>query len=284
MSKTAQMSEELYRQIDAVSSTDLKKLHESPRRLWLSKQVREPSSPEMEFGTCFHMAILETERFRELYTCEPDRMPDGKIAGIGPKETHVNRNTTAWKEFIAFWKSENAHRKHVHPDDFSLLIKMVNAVAKNEFLMGLIANSDKEVATLWTDKRTGQKCKGKADLAGQDLVDFKTTACRTPKDFERDAWYRLVHMQMGFYDMGFETNGIKFRDHYVVALRKDYESSEIEPWIFKYDSRLIERGRSEANRLMDKFLSCKEKDIWPGLGDQVMQMSVPSWAIVGDET
>jgi len=271
------MPEEQYRAIDAVSSTDLRMLSVNPRKLWLYKQGKAPVSNAMLEGTMFHCAILEPEKFMDLYVVEPDSLPDGTVAGVG--EGKINRNTKIWKDFISQWRDKNQARIQVSPDEFNVLRKMMTAVHSNKVANELLKTHEKELVALWNDPETGEKCKGRADLIGHSLVDFKSTTCESPREFENECYRRSVHSQLAFYDTGFSLNGCEFSSHFVIGVEKSKEKSETSCFVMQVEENLLERGRERNKRLMDLYQKCKQKNDWPGF-ESVYSLGIPSWALV----
>jgi exodeoxyribonuclease VIII len=280
-SKCFQIPDDQYHKIDALSSSKLRDLALStPRQTWLKKQYPEGESDDMRFGTLFHMAILEPERFKDTVICEPDALPDGTKAGRGAGL--VDRNTNKWKDFIREWREKNTTKTHIDPSDFRLLCMMMDSVNRHPIAQPLLKSADKEIATLWTSE-DGDKCKAKADLLHEKyLADFKTTKCETPEAFNNDCYRRLVHVQVGFYDWGFGKAGFKFDDHYVIGVSKAESCGEVATFVCKVEENLLQRGYEKAMRLLDLYRKCRLDNHWPG-HEKLYQLSVPSWDIIDIE-
>ncbi len=280
-SKVFQMDEDQYRAIEAVSQSELRTmLLGTPRDLWLNRQRKQAPNEYQAFGTLFHMAILESEKFSQSVACEPDRLPDGRKAGIGDKDSFINRNTTEWKEFIGRWREDNKQRMLVEAKDFHLLMKMMKATHSHPKATDIIRNSSKEQKTLWTCDWTGEKCKGAADLTGLDLADLKSTKCKTPGEFMNDCYRKLVHLQMGFYDVGFGKAGLSFDNHYLIGVEKDLEKEEVGCFVVRMEKNLLERGIEVAKRAMELYSKCQTSKKWPGHETKVYDWTIPPWDLV----
>lgn len=273
--KPFSMPEMQYHELNALSSTELRCLNESPRKLWLYRQGKKEVTDSMHFGTMFHMAILEPQKFLSTYVVEPDRMPDGRRAG-----SDIHRNTKEWKGFISEWQSQNPSKIQLSPDEFNTLRKMMNAVHANRKASELLKSGEKEMTALWTDD-TGVACKARADLIGECLVDFKTTTAESPWEFERNCYQHLYHSQTAFYHKGFSLNGCDFKECYLIGVEKT-KSSEANCYVMRVSRELLERGYEKNKRLMEIYLECEKKNNWPGF-DEVYDLQIPANRLIDIE-
>lgn len=281
-SKPFEMPDSQYRSIDALHSTELGYFAISPRKCQLYREGKEEPTPAMLWGTTIHSAILEPEKFMERYVTEPATLPDGRKAGSVPtgarKEDYINRNTNEWKAFVSEWAQKNTGKIQLDADEFTQLRNIMAAVHSHPIANALIKTHQKEMVALWVDEETGLKCKGKADLIGEFLIDFKTTTCETPKEFERECYSRSYHSQMAFYDKGFRLNGCDFKKHFIIGLEKR-KKGECSCLVMEMSPELIERGYETNKRLMGQYLECKKNDKWPGF-EGVYSLQIPAWAVV----
>jgi hypothetical protein len=276
--KVFQMPDPQYRMIDAVSSTDIRNMARHPKAYWLARHTPDEPTDDMEFGTHFHYALLEPEKFLDLYCCEPDALPDGTKAGVGPGL--INRNTTVWKSFIADWREQNKSKKSIDSQEFSMLRRMMSSAFAHNKLGPILKEYDKEMVVLWKDPSTGLSCKGKGDLVGPRLGDIKTTKCTTPKEFNNDCYKRLVHLQTAHYFEGFTNVGVKFQDvPFICGIQKDRDKREPDIFFMEVDETLLARGLERRVRLMDRILNCKESNQYPGWEDSYRLM-IPDYALV----
>lgn len=216
----------------------------------------------MAIGSATHCAILEPERFDDLYmvTSSPDR-----------------RN--------AIWNQAVKNRD----DDFTLtapegdsIKAMQQAMWMNlrakQFIDDAIA---KEVSLFTTDPVTGVKIRVRFDILGDRVFgDLKTTQDAREHKFMRSIFDYMYHQQMALYAAAYEwETGFQIEKPVIIPM----ESSA--PHVTEFyvlDDIAMRIGQHEMRKNLNKYAECLKTGIWPqydGVGDEKM-ITLPEFAIM----
>jgi len=108
----------------------------------------------------------------------------------------------------------------------------------------------------------GRPCSGEPDVAGEFLVDLKTTRNAQPEWFKRDALWRSYHAQLAWYRNGLLLCGSQPpAECYIVAV----ETSPPYPvTVLRLTERTIEQGERLCRLWMERLISCESSNQWPG--------------------
>lgn len=161
------------------------------------------------------------------------------------------------------------------------------AVAIEEAVRGhvlagdLFAEGVAERSGYWQDEPTDVRLRFRPDWLTtlNDLpvcVDLKTTVSADPDEFVRSVTKFRYHMQAAWYLDGLCANGIGDARFLFVAVEKTapYLVSVIE-----LDAAALAEGRRLNRQAVDLYAHCVEHDQWPGYGDGIHTISLPSWAL-----
>lgn len=254
----------LYHQLPLASSSALRLLTKSPAHLaWERRPNAESNSTAaMDLGTAFHSAVLEPERFGDLYAVMPK----------------CDRRTTAGKEAYASFVAENAGKVIVNADDFECVTGMAKSLRSNEMFADLLANATaKEISNIWVDKATGVTCKMRADILVDEysaIVDLKSCSDASPRGMLRTILSNLYHLQGEFYLRGAAANGRHFQN-YILACVESHA-----PYftaIYQLSSEFLGVARGQINALLELYAECEESGIWPGYSTEFVTLEPPKW-------
>jgi len=109
------MSEQEYRNMDAINASALKDYIKSPL-LYLKRYVQKlmPNEPTeaMEFGTALHMYALEPEEFQKTFIVKPENIDFRTKEGKAWKADNEDKKTLTQKELsLIEWLIESAYRR-----------------------------------------------------------------------------------------------------------------------------------------------------------------------------
>lgn len=227
--ETVQLSNEDYRALPGLSYSGLKDLAISPMRYWAKhvdpERVKPEPTPEMQFGSALHCAILEPSKFGDRYACElipPDNCLDTmeelrtflKNCGVTPKGTRkadVIAQVQAFAPEVAILDviqkehlAENVGKVIFKAEDWQRLKGAVNALGEEPHVNQILSEGQAEVALFSVDEETGVRLKGKVDWLTPKLnLDLKTFTQKRGRDIDRsitDAiFYEKYYMQAFFY-------------------------------------------------------------------------------------
>lgn len=250
-----------YDAIDAVNFSSLKHLAESPRSYQWHKANPVQSTPAMEFGTAFHMAILEPELFDRTYTRTPDgydgRTKDGK----------------AWKA-----EAEARGLSILTPADWQRIEAMGDAFLSHPQIAPFLEAPGKpEHILTWTDAETGIKCKGRLDRLLDDgrIFGVKTTSKFGARQFAAHAWDMFYHVQWAFYHDGAVANGIDVPE---VTEGVVETSGPFDACLYEAPAHILERGRDTYRGWLRLLAKCEARNDWPGRYPERLEFEPPRWA------
>lgn len=212
------------------------------------------SSESLEFGSMFHMAILEPELFGNHYA-------------VGP---NVARNTKEWKEFAA-----KTSRKVIKPDEYNQVMRMQESFYNNRTASAIAENSLKEMSGFFTDPLTDVECRFRPDIirltqGSTVLADVKTTTCASPGDFYWSCVKYGYFRQAAFYMDGYEVVTGERPDAWaIIAIEKDPPYC-CEVYVVSPDD--IAAGRREYSDLLFRIEECRRLGFWPGYSNGEAQL------------
>ena len=246
-----------YHAADGISKSDLDLIHKSPAHY---KAARHEDTPALRFGTAFHCAVLENDRFNETYTI---------IEG--------DRRTKAVKDSIK--DAEAAGKIILTADDFNALMGMAQAVFKNPICAALLDGSLREHSVF--SEIDGVRVKCRPDGWKMDKVimfDLKSCEDASPEGFAKTCTRFRYHVQDAFYrhvvasitgedadNMTFVFIVVEKKPPYAVALYTLDELAKLQGWV-------------EAREDLRIYREALESDNWRGYSPKIETLSLPRWA------
>ena len=183
-------AEEYHKDKNVVGHSALVELLKSPKRYQSSLFEGRVVTEAMEFGTAFHMRVLEPEIFEKTYVVKPK----------------FDRRKTSEKEAEAAWDEENKDKKGITESDLQELHSMFYSLMDEPHIAVMINNSYREKSLFWTDEETGIDCRIRPDLLVYDdkeriiaIADLKSTQNASKERFRREIADRGYDLQAAFY-------------------------------------------------------------------------------------
>ena len=247
-----------YHAADGISKSDLDLIHRSPAHY---KAARHEDTPALRFGTAFHCAVLENDRFNATYTV---------IEG--------DRRTKAVKDSIK--DAEAAGKIILTADDFNALMGMAQAVFKNPICAALLRGSLKEHSVFSELDGVRVKCRpdGWSTEKGV-LFDLKSTEDASPEGFARTVAKYRYHVQDAFYrhvvagatncdadDLSFIFIAVEKKPPFAVALYQLDELAALQGWV-------------DAREDLRRYKAAKDTGKWGGYSPRIETLSLPRWAV-----
>lgn len=248
-----------YHAADGISKSDLDLIHRSPAHY---KAARHEDTPALRFGTAFHCAVLENDRFNATYTVIE-----------GDRRTNVVK--------AAIKEAEAAGKIILTADDFNALMGMAQAVFKNPICAALLRGSLKEHSVFAELDGVRVKCRpdGWSTEKGV-LFDLKSTEDASPEGFARTVAKYRYHVQDAFYrhvvasatncdadDLSFIFIAVEKKPPFAVALYQLDEMAALQGWV---------EARDDMRRYRDAQTSGK----WCGYSPKIESLSLPRWAVI----
>lgn len=252
------------RRLGVASKSALDRFAKSPAhyRAWVDG-VEEEQTPAMAFGSALHCAVLEPERFGDLYVIQPD-LGDGR--------------TKEGKAARAAFQAEAGGRAILSAADGSKIGAMARRLAGDRTLSQLLADDGfvVEVTISWEDRETGILCKGRVDglCPGYGVaLDLKSTEDASPHGFAKSVAQYRYHVQAAMYQDGLAANGVDVRKFIFAAVEKSAPYEGANYWL---DQAAIDKGRDLYRADLRGLAECLHNDEWPGYTGG--ELRLPAWA------
>lgn len=258
------MPPELYHKVDAMSSTKIKALLDSPayfESVYVSKTIEEKQSKEMIFGTYAHIALLEPDIFLSRKVVLPD---------FGDLRSSKNRETKA--EHL---KNLPENCIILSPEESENINGMLRKLLHHSVIAGIFKDGISEVSGFWYDKEFDLWCRFREDYhvtKEKMLVDYKTTRSARTKQFTYQFQDLNYDMQMAHYRMGCRRLGLAVDDVLIVAQETE------PPYLvnqFRVSEEYLEIGEQKRRYALTQYKEALKTGYWPGLREEIVDL-VPS--------
>lgn len=277
---------EQYHKSDGVSRSGLWLLKQAPayyyNRYINPYYVDHKTNKNLIMGNLVHCLTLEPELFDTDYVVTPElkALPKvGLLKDIGREEFDAQKsmrlkieeiNKNVMDEF-----QNNLQGKQVIAQDvYSTAKKIAGSVLKDEFSTSLLEGAKIEQSIYWTHEATGIQCKARPDAwLGNIIIDLKTTADGSYRNFQRSAYNYGYFLQAGMISEALKSVGVEMEKFIILSVEK------VEPYAtatFVLDDDSIQYGIDLFNKLMQDFKQCKDDNRWPAYPLQTL--SLPNYA------
>lgn len=161
--------------------------------------------------------------------------------------------------------------------------QMAEKVHQHPIAGPLFRSGQPEVSLYWTDKKTGVRLRARPDFVPDNgtsrliLADYKTSNSALPRAFAKSAADYGYHQQDPWYVDGAIATGLGGDDTAFVFVVQ----SKTPPFVvtvMELDPTAIALGRRLNRRAIDIYAECNRTGIWPGYGDHVHLINLPTWA------
>lgn len=222
------------------------------------------------FGSAFHCAVLEPDRFAETYV-------------VAPKcDRRTKEGKQTWQDFI----DANPRAEHLTADEMETLQGMCAAVRAHPAASKLLSAAGRaERSFYWRDPETGELLRCRPDYLRDDgiIVDLKSTHDASPEEFMRSIANWRYHVQAPFYIDGVN-EAIRQAD-LSMARAKAFVFIAVEktaPYavgVYMLDAESMEVGRLEYRADLRTLAECRASGVWRGYGDNINSISLPAWRV-----
>ena len=249
---------ENYHKDPALSKGMLDKLAISAAHYKAAMEEKSEPTPAMMFGSAFHCAVLEPDRYKKEYIS----MPKG-----------VDKRAKEGKEFI---REFDLTHKILSFDDAQTIESMISATNNNVTARSLLSKGESEVSYFWKH-RLGFMCKCRPDHRQDDiLIDVKTTIDASLNRFPKSIADFKYHWQGAWYLEGVRTNGIDVKYFLIIAIEKTPPYAVA---IYRVSPQDIYLAEEEIKPLLDYYVECEATNTWPAYPDKVQAIDLPAWYI-----
>lgn len=211
----------------------------------------------------------------------------GMILGVGLEVVAVDADN--WKTKKAQDAKKEAHEAGKVPllvGDVAAAEAMAKAVHNHPVAAALLSSGQPEITGYWHDPVTGVRLRLRIDWLHPGrtrliAVDVKTTVSADPAKCARSCGDYRYHLQAPWYLDGLaETGAGEDALFLFVFIEKD------PPYLVtvgEIDPADIARGRALNRKAINLYADCQANDRWPGYGDQIHQLSLPSYTRYAEE-
>ena len=263
------MDDATYRGLDCAHYSTLKLLPEGKAL----EHVREamlhpkPSTPDMEIGSAFHVALLEEEAFPERYH-------------VIPADMRRDKRTKAYQEQVAI-----ANGRHILTLAEAMQIGAMVEKVKSHKRYGQLLDRDYEFESCAVAQldavgpalKVWAKCK--LDYYAQDIgtvLDPKTCQDASKEAFARTCAQRGYHIQATLYTIIMEALG-KPVNHWVwLAIEKEPPYSCA---FWRCPDHIIDQTRPAVWDALERMAAAYALLRWPGYSEDIEDLDMPTWAM-----
>jgi exodeoxyribonuclease VIII len=248
-----------------LSKSGLMALDRSPGHYQLEKaQPRKPTDA-MVFGSAVDCLWMEgLPLFISKYIAAPEGL-------------RRDRRTKAYREFL----DAAAGRTVLTSEQWEWACAIRDHLVAHPILSDLRAEGETQLSLVWDDPEFGVRLKGRPDLVtvrdGRPCVlDLKLTRDPRPDAFRRTMANLRYHWQAYLYLQGItEVEGVDHDEFLFVAV-EDHPPFAI--WVYQIDDSALLYAREEIFLLVDAYLQCTVRGVWPTQPETITTISLPRWA------
>jgi len=249
----------------------LKKMKQSPYHAHYSRLHKSTPTPAMVFGTAWHAAFFERDKYLTDYAV----LPEG-----------LDKRT---KEGKALWADLTAGgRTPISAADALVIDAMCQEAGRHPMaalLMTPALGGLSEPSIFSRDPETGVVVRVRPDrlippcemFPNGLILDGKTTTDASPQGFGKQAWNLDYYIQAALYPQVvqrlFKTP--EPPEFWWLAIEKDAPYGCA---VYQAGSDLIEYGSREVGQLLAIYAQCERDGVWPGYSMEVAPLSLPGWA------
>lgn len=204
-------------------------------------------TPSMRLGRQLHEAVLEPEKFNQLFEL---KLP---YKGQGIKERRAEQVAKAEEKGIILLSEA----------EFETLKGIIGSLSQSAFIRDMLRESVTEQDFYF--EIDGIPCKSKIDVykVGEFVADFKFVQSANPKDFTRKAKYNYNYdRQIAFYFDALVRRNILQKESkaYFVAVEK---TPPYDFCIIEVDSTILKQGREKYEKLLEQYKNTVAKGLFP---------------------
>lgn len=243
-----------------LNNSAVKHLLKSPASYQSYLSEERETTPAMLFGSAVHAAVLEPEVFSTDYIIIPEGLD---------KRTKEGKAT--------FADIEASGKTPLKFDDYQKCLAIAKAIKKHRTASKLFEKGKAEVSVFSEVDNVPVKCRPDWLCADKRfIVDLKTTDDASENEFLKTISYYSYDIQAAWYMDCCNAAGIAVDAFIFVAVEK---TAPYLIGIYELDLASIEVGRSKGQRARSIWKHCTATDEWPGYPEEIITLSLPSWAM-----
>lgn len=228
-------------------------------------------------GHAGHTAVLEPSEFSQRYVCKPDTYTNEK-----GEEKKFNANSKVCKQILETLAASG--KTILSTAEYQQALACGAACQKKEMLRLLIDKGVPEVCLVWTDEKTGMKCKARVDLLINNslILDLKTSAFPVNvRRFGSSAARYGYPSQLAYYWTGLKQITEQEPELPLFAAIEKSMVEKIGPGavaVYQLGKEDMEVGRCQNEYFLERIQKAEEVGEWPGYPDEeISDLVLPGW-------
>lgn len=271
------LSNEDYHSIDALSSTGVKKILQSPMHYRWERDNPRPPTDAMALGTAVHMGILEPDKFITDVIGEPEDAPKKPTAA----QMNAAKPSAAAIASMQFWSEFSKHagdKLVLSAKDYAKACAMTRAALRHPAVEWLLSEGQSEVSYQWMDAHYNVPCKARFDWLRPDGIaaDVKTTLDASPDEFIRAIATYRYHIQQAWYNNGYEhVSNESLRGFAFIAVEN------VAPYgvaVYTIEPNAIAFAAGRCDEAVMRFKNARDSGYWRGYSERINPLQMPRWA------
>lgn len=257
------MPEAEYHRRPELSSTEARRLLDSPAKFkWAQTHPQAPKA-EFDLGHAVHEKVLGVGGGITV-------IPDDVLASNGAV------STKAAKEFIEAARADGL--TPIKRDVADVVDAMAEAVLAHPSARVLLEQDGghPEASVFATDPDTEIEMRARFDYLARIAVDLKTARDASPNGFARAAADHGYHVQRGHYLDTLEFAGGN-ADGFVFVVVESTAPYLV--GVYRLNSEFEDLGVRQARHARRIYRECILNDSWPGYGDNIQSLMAPFWLV-----
>lgn len=262
------MPNELYHSGAGISRSAIMEFKRSPMHYWFKyinpDRVKKEASDAMEFGSAFHMYVLEPELFEKEYF-------------VMVKCPH-HGNTKEAKAYKAQQEALSSGKKIILDTDLKVIKAMTDGLYNHPRAFSLITGAQYEKSIFWIDEASGLLCKARPDIWNEKanfVLDLKTTKDASKRKFSYDFQDNGNYIQCAMIRDGIlKVTGKKVESFLNLAVEKDAPYCAAH---YPVNSEYVDLGEQEYKHYLLEIKKCMETNEWQAYKDDVID--VPKYLV-----
>jgi exodeoxyribonuclease VIII len=280
------MSNEDYHATSAISRSGIMLFMQSPYKFWAHylNPHRPPkeSTKAMDFGSAFHMYVLENDKFCEEYflAFEPLKSPPKVLLkNVGRPAYEAYKAEKAKIDFmnesaLQDFEDKTEGKKIISFDDQMVLQNMLVALKADPQAWQLIEKASYEQSYFWQDEESGLWLKSRPDILHSNMiVDLKTCANAASYAYQRAMVDGGYHLQGAMCREAIRVvEGREINNVINVCIEKAYPYA-IGIKIIGEDA--LRAGHARYKEILMQMKQCFETNVWPSYEPETVEL--PNW-------
>jgi len=256
------LDETEYHAHPALSSTQARRILESPAKYRHMFNAPEAPKPAWDLGTAVHSKVLGVGSPTVV-------IPEDLLSANGAVSTKVAKD---WVQ-----QARDEGKTPVKRDVFEVVEAMSESVLAHPMARTLLTQDGTPEASVFsTDPDTDIAMRARFDYLARIAVDLKSARDASPTGFARASADHGYHVQRGHYDDTLEFAGGHIDGFVFVVVESE---APYLVGVYRLNSEWEDLGIRQARRARDTLRRCLDTNTWPGYGDDIQSLMAPFWLI-----